>query len=199
MFAGESDLSKWTFLNLAKKDQLKITMKANQAVRFLFVNMETPPLPFSLWHLCSISENFILKWGLPRYTDIIFRRCKLSSMTVCVQLNQDKLDYIKRGWELAKRMLKSECVTCESDGSEIAYINSNWLIKQRASRQQNVHLERAEMIREAVSRKWQRYGRALLHSVFFWHRKPLKDNRTGCSCVRWKSHIYLISLPLPVN
>lgn len=50
-------------------------------------------------------------------------------------------------------MLKSERVTCESDGIEIAYINSNWLIKQRASRQQNVHQERAEMIREAVSRK----------------------------------------------
>lgn len=50
-------------------------------------------------------------------------------------------------------MLKSERVTCESDGIEIEYINSNWLIRQRASRQQNVHLEREEMIREAESRK----------------------------------------------
>lgn len=48
-----------------------------------------------------------------------------------------------------KRMLNSEIVTCESDSIESAYINSNWLIKQRASRQQNVHLEREEMIREA--------------------------------------------------
>lgn len=128
-------------------------MKANQAVRLGFVNMGTPPLPFSLLHLWSISENLILKWGLPRYTDIIFRQCKLSSMTVYVQLNQDKLNYFKRGWELAKRMLKSERVTFESDGIETAYINSNWLIRQRASRQQNVHLEREEMIKEAVSRK----------------------------------------------
>lgn len=40
----------------------------------------------------------------------------------------------------------------ESDDTERALIISNLLVRQRASKQMNVHLERKERIREAVSR-----------------------------------------------
>lgn len=69
------------------------------------------------------------------------------------QLNQDKLDYIRKGRELVKKMLNSVHVTCEIDGTERVLIISNWLIRQRASKQLNVHLEREESVREAVSRQ----------------------------------------------
>lgn len=66
-----------------------------------------------------------------------------------------------------------EHVKCESDGTERVLVNSNWLIRQKASKQLSVHLEREESIREAVSRQplvknCSGYGRALLRCHFFF-------------------------------
>lgn len=106
------------------------------------------------------------------------------------------MDYIKKGQELVKRMLNSEQrATCESDGTERAYINSNWLIMQRASLLQNAHLEREEIIREAESRQsLVKNGggneRAdMLPFLFCPHKKPFKYNSTGCSSMKWKRHM----------
>lgn len=71
------------------------------------------------------------------------------------------MDYIRKGRELVKRMLNSiQYATC-------VLIISNWLIRQMASKQLKVNLEREESIREAVSRQslvknCNGYGRALL-------------------------------------
>lgn len=102
-------------------------------------------------------------------------------------------------------MLESGRVTCESDGVEIAYINSNWLIRQRASRQQNVHLEREEMIREAVSRQSLVENGNVTEEVCCTHfflltQKAFQGQLNRMLlCEVEASHLSDRSLPLPVN
>lgn len=109
------------------------------------------------------------------------------------------MDYIKKGRELVKRMLNSEQrATCESDGTESAYINFNWLIKQRASLWQNAHLEREEIMREAESR--QSLVEELICCYFFSvHIKSLSSTIVRMLLNEVEaSHLTDLSLALPV-
>lgn len=116
------------------------------------------------------------------------------------------MDYIKKGRELVKKMLNSVHVTCEIDSTERALIISNWLIRQRASKQLNVHLEREESVREAVSRQslvknCNSYGRALLRCHFFLSTQkafPVQLYEM-LLCEVEVSHLADLSLALPFN